>query len=610
MDYGDITWKFPPRQGVRGLPDRGSGAAPLTINVILFGFGRAGRIHYQNCLDNPNLCLTHVVDVCDLSHVLPHDIQYVDYNNKQQLNTLMNNKDIIAVIVASPTYLHFETIMLSLNFNKHVFVEKPISNIYDNIHTCFDLAEKKGLTLFVGFNRRFDPTLMNIRKKIQHNEIGKVHYAITISRDYPYPTKEYLNKSSGMFNDCASHDIDYMCWILKDKPVSVTVSASPGENHNYDHVAIHFKYSLGTIVSMNLSRIASSYDQRCEFYGYAGEILNNSFPQNQKLSFPERYAQSYKNELQDFYMCVIQNNIPSVSKDDCLNNYIIAKACQEAVDKNKIVTIKYGDTEFRNFSSSTPQRVKDSYLKARTNQTFEFVTNIQEHFGQFDIKMNMWDILENLNHLVDVSDPDISHPNMFHAFQTAEMMKQDNLPDWMQLVGLLHDIGKIMYLKGSDETGTGKKEQWAMVGDTFVVGCQLPDTLVFPEFNSHNPDMKDKYKSTKNGIYKEGCGLDNLICSWGHDEYLYRILSSNKNPNSLPPEALYIIRFHSLYAYHDKLEYMHFQSQKDKSLFHWLKLFSKYDLYSKTDILQDQTALKSYYSTLIHKYFKNDYLFI
>ena len=211
---------------------------------------------------------------------------------------------------------------------------------------------------------------------------------------------------------------------------------------------------------------------------------------------------------------------------------------------------------------------------------------------------------------MDVSDPDISHPNLFHAFQTAEMMRRDDLPDWMQLIGLIHDIGKIMYIKGSDETGTGKKEQWAMVGDTFIVGCQLPNTLVFPEFNTLNPDMKNEIRSTTLGIYQKGCGLDNVICSWGHDEYLYRILSCNKNPNSLPIQALYIIRFHSLYAYHDKLEYMQFQSHKDKTLFHWLKLFNKYDLYSKSDILLDSNTLKSYYTGLIQKYFDNDYLFI
>ena len=581
------------------------------MNIILFGFGRAGKIHYYNCINNPNINLKYVVDICDISNYLNNTIKYIDYNNKTLVNKILSDDDIKAVLIASPTYLHYETIILCLNHNKHIFVEKPISNDNNNISECFDIAEKKNLKLFVGFNRRYDPTLMDIYDRIQNKkEIGKVNYALTISRDYPYPTKEYLNKSSGFFNDCASHDIDYINWILNDKPISVMVCASEGENYNYDYVSIHFQYSMGTIVCMNLSRVASSYDQRCEFYGDKGEIINNTFLQNKKLSFPERYEKSYQNEIQEFYNCIIENKTPSVTKEDCLSNHIIAKACEESIDKNKKITIKYGNTCFRNYSISTPQRVKDNYLKARTNQTFYFVTKMHEHFANLNVKMGIWDILENLNQLVDVSDPDLSHPNLFHAFQTAEMIRADNKPDWLQLIGLIHDIGKIMYLKGSDETGTGKNEQWAMVGDTFIVGCELPNTLVFPEFNQYNLDIKDKYKSTKLGIYKENCGLDNVICSWGHDEYLYRILSSSLNPNTLPEEALYIIRFHSLYAYHDKLEYMHFQSKKDKDFFSWLKLFNKYDLYSKTDIVQDADSLKEYYTTLINKYFTNSYLYI
>jgi ribonuclease Y len=53
------------------------------------------------------------------------------------------------------------------------------------------------------------------------------------------------------------------------------------------------------------------------------------------------------------------------------------------------------------------------------------------------------EILEDLNNITDVSDPDCSHPNLYHAIQTAEMIRKDGHPEWMQLIGLLHDIGKV-----------------------------------------------------------------------------------------------------------------------------------------------------------------------
>ena len=580
------------------------------MKTILFGFGRAGKIHFENINNNGALNLTHVVELHDVSKLIGKS-KYVDFNNKQSVVNLLKNNSIKCVIVASPTKTHYDLIKMALDYNKHVFVEKPITKNYNEIIECFNLANKKNLILFVGYNRRFDPTIKSIYDQVRKNQIGKINYALTISRDYPYPSKDYLKISSGIFHDCATHDIDYMNWILGDKPTCVNVQVNDNEkveDYNYEHVTINLKYSLGTLVCLNLSRISSSYDQRCEFYGEKGEIINNKFLKDQKLSFPQRYKNAFKNEIEEFCKCINENVKAPISMEDCLNNHIIAEACQESIDNNKKITIKYGEG-YRNYDM-TLKRVSENYFLARKNQTLEFVKNMHKKFSKFELKLHIWDIMEKLNTLVDVSDPDCSHPNLYHAIQTAEMIRKDGHPDWLQLVGLMHDIGKIMYLKGNDNEGTGINKQWAMVGDTFVLGCKLPEKIIFPEFNIENPDMKNSLYNTELGIYEEGCGLDNVHCSWGHDEYLYRILKSDKNPHFLPEEALYIIRFHSLYVYHEQNEYNKFQSQKDKDMFKYLKLFNKYDLYSKTDDISSINDLKCYYNELIKKYFKNDYLYI
>merc|ERR1711871_1883893 len=223
--------------------------------------------------------------------------------------------------------------MMGLNKNKHVFVEKPITHNFDEINKCFNLSKEKNLILLVGYNRRFDPIISNIKLKIDNEEIGNINYALTISRVYPIPSDEFLKVSSGIFHDCATHDIDYMNWILNDKPISVTVNVEDNNNskeYNFDHVSINFKYSLGTIVCLNLSRVSSSYDQRCEFYGSKGEIINKQFKQNAKLSFPQRYAKAFECEIKEFYKCIQKNIPPLVTKEECLNNYTIANACEEA----------------------------------------------------------------------------------------------------------------------------------------------------------------------------------------------------------------------------------------------------------------------------------------
>ena len=138
--------------------------------------------------------------------------------------------------------------------------------------------------------------------------------------------------------------------------------------------------------------------------------------------------------------------------------------------------------DFRNYNN-VKEQVKQTYRKARENQTLSYINNMHKKYLKFENKLSFDEIFKNLESFVDISDPDISLPNYYHGVQTAEAMRKDGLPEWLQLVGLIHDIGKIIYLIGSDEDGTSIKEQWGIVGDTFIVGCKLPEKIVYPEFN-------------------------------------------------------------------------------------------------------------------------------
>ena len=103
---------------------------------------------------------------------------------------------------------------------------------------------------------------------------------------------------------------------------------------------------------------------------------------------------------------------------------------------------------------------------------------------------------------VDESDPDLDLPNIVHAFQTAERIREEH-PDkeWFQLVGLIHDLGQynpfvfhaliLFPTKGKIMAFYGEP-QWAVVGDTFPVGCKPQPSIVFGEESfKNNPDTKD-----------------------------------------------------------------------------------------------------------------------
>jgi len=244
-------------------------------------------------------------------------------------------------------------------------------------------------------------------------------------------------------------------------------------------------------------------------------------------------------------------------------------------------------------------RVKRTYYEMHTNQTMEFVTSKHEKWLKFNhMEATVMEALDMLNELVDESDPDLDLPNIVHAFQTAERIREVHPDkDWYHLVGLIHDMGKIMAFYG--------EPQWAVVGDTFPVGCKFAPSIVFGEDSfKENKDTQDPRYNTEFGIYQKGCGFENVIMSWGHDEYLYQVLMNHmaKVGTKIPDEGMWGIRFHSCYPWHTGGDYKHLMNDKDEEIMKWVLEFNKFDLYTKSTKVPDIEALRPYYQSLVDKY--------
>jgi inositol oxygenase len=247
--------------------------------------------------------------------------------------------------------------------------------------------------------------------------------------------------------------------------------------------------------------------------------------------------------------------------------------------------------DFRKFDDSAPDGVREFYRLNHTHQTREFVqAKKRQYGGKQRAEMGIWEALDYLNTLVDDSDPDTDLSQIEHNLQTAEAIRKDGHPRWMVLTGLLHDLGKVLCLYG--------EPQWAVVGDTFPVGCAWSSKIVFPEFFKDNPDARVPQYQTRLGVYEEGCGLDHVDLSWGHDEYLYQVMK-----DYLPEEGLYMIRYHSFYPGHRERAYDFLMDEKDRVMFDWVRKFNPYDLYSKSAERPKLADVKPYYDELIHEYF-------
>ncbi len=253
--------------------------------------------------------------------------------------------------------------------------------------------------------------------------------------------------------------------------------------------------------------------------------------------------------------------------------------------------------EYRNYTEPSRSTVQEFYRINHARQTYDFVREKKREFLSLNrMKMSTWDAIKYLDTLVDDSDPDTELSQLTHMLQTAEGIRSDGHPDWFILTGLLHDLGKVLCLFG--------ESQWAVVGDTFPVGCAFSPKVVYAEFFRDNPDYNNPIYQTKLGVYEERCGLDKVHLSWGHDEYIYHVVK-----DYLPEEALYMLRYHSFYAAHREGAYEYLMDDHDKEMFKWVRRFSPYDLYSKVPTPPDAAALRPYYEDLIARYLPRELSF-
>ncbi|KAL4940039.1 hypothetical protein BDV06DRAFT_213810 [Aspergillus oleicola] len=292
---------------------------------------------------------------------------------------------------------------------------------------------------------------------------------------------------------------------------------------------------------------------------------------------------------------VIQpTNIEAVSDDIDAVNVLKANLKNKDLYDEPEFDKAMDKSTFRQFEDAC-DRVKNFYAQQHTLQTVAYNLKARNEFKhKARAYMGVWEAMEKLNTFVDECDPDTSETQMSHLLQTAEALRQDGKPRWMQLVGLIHDMGKLLFFFGA-------QGQWDVVGDTFPVGCAFDERIIYGrESFKKNEDYGNSIYDTKFGIYSPCCGLENVMLSWGHDEYLYHIV---KDQSTIPDEGLAMIRYHSFYPWHREGAYHELMNEHDKKMLEAVKAFNPYDLYSKSESVPDPEKLKPYYLELIDECF-------
>lgn len=329
----------------------------MTLRLGLLGAGRIGKVHARAVAATPGARLVAVADAMPgaaaaLAAAAGAEVRDVD--------AVMDADDVDAVMITTPTDLHATMIERAAKAGKAIFCEKPIDLSAARVRDCLAVVADTGTPLMVGFNRRFDPNFMEVKRRIEAGAIGKVEMVSITSRDPGPPPVEYIARSGGLFRDMTIHDFDMARWLLGEEPVSVFAAASVlvdpaiGTAGDVDSASVILTTASGRIAQISNSRRATyGYDQRIEVHGSAGlvsaenlrattvEVANAEGYRREPLLdfFMTRYTQAYANEIAAFLAALEAKAPMTPSGDDGLKALLIADAATESARTGRLVEI-------------------------------------------------------------------------------------------------------------------------------------------------------------------------------------------------------------------------------------------------------------------------------
>jgi myo-inositol 2-dehydrogenase/D-chiro-inositol 1-dehydrogenase len=329
------------------------------LRIAVIGAGRIGKIHAGNVARHPRARLVAVVDPVEAAAKALAEAHGSQWTT--QPKDLIAGKEIDAIVVGSPTNTHIDLIDQAAAAGKAVLCEKPIDLDIDKVNRCLEHLARRPVPLQLGFNRRFDPSAAALKRAIVSGEVGSVRQVIISSRDPGPPPLSYVASSGGIFRDMTIHDFDMGRWLLGEEPVEVFASASRlvdpqvAKYDDFDTAMVVMRTASGKQCHINNCRQASyGYDQRLEVLGSAGMLMNDNLrpttlrrysAQSTEVHDPllnfflERYADSYRNELDAFVEAVLDKKPVPVSGEDGKRALMLADAAVESAKIGKAVKV-------------------------------------------------------------------------------------------------------------------------------------------------------------------------------------------------------------------------------------------------------------------------------
>ncbi|MGZ6018101.1 MAG: inositol 2-dehydrogenase [Phenylobacterium sp.] len=325
------------------------------FKIALLGAGRIGRIHAANAVAHPGLTLSHVVDpVAASAEALAAETGAA----VASLDSVLADASVDGVIVASSTHAHLDHCLRAAAAGKAIFCEKPLDMDLGRARAA--ASDLRDARLFLGFNRRFDPSFRALQARLSRGDVGALETLQITSNDPAPPPVSYVKVSGGLFKDMAIHDFDMARWLLGEEPSEVfawgscLVDPAIGDAGDIDTARTMLKTPSGKLcVIANGRRSGFGYDQRIEAYGSGGMVRADNVTESTvqvwredgaaadrfRNFFLDRYAAAYRAEMAHFADILAGKAQPAIGYADGVAALALAEAAGESLKTGRPVSL-------------------------------------------------------------------------------------------------------------------------------------------------------------------------------------------------------------------------------------------------------------------------------
>jgi predicted dehydrogenase len=330
------------------------------LRVGVVGAGAMGRSHVRvySEMEDANL-----VAVCDNNNEQLEKInEKLDMKKYNDVNKMIKKEKLDAVSVCVPTKFHKDVASKFINNGINVLIEKPLASDAVEGEEIVKKAKEKNVKLFVGHIERFNPCVIELKKKIANNELGKI-YKVHCTRMSPFPQRVV---DVGVIIDLAIHEIDIIKYLIDAKIRKVYAETAQRIHSEHEDLMMGIlKLDNDVLGIIDVNWVTPRKIREITITGekgmlkanyltqdivfYENDFMNKKFEYSKNVLMSIIEGKSYpikikkkeplNVELSSFVECIRKNTDPEVSGQDGVEALKVAEKFMKSSKENGVFVL-------------------------------------------------------------------------------------------------------------------------------------------------------------------------------------------------------------------------------------------------------------------------------